>query len=86
VKPINKSRTNFTPGSGKFGLSVEVRNGNVEKAIRILKKKLQEDGLFNELRDREAHMSRGERKRKERAAGKRRQQNSLDKRMSEFGY
>ena len=34
------------------GISVEVRNNNVEKALRVLKKKLQEDGLFNELRDR----------------------------------
>ena len=32
---------------------VEVRNGNVDQAIRVLKKKLQQDGLFNELRERE---------------------------------
>ena len=68
------------------GLSVEVRNNNVEKALRVLKKKLQEDGLFNELRDREYFMSRGERKRKERAAGKRRVQKNIKKRMEEHGY
>ncbi len=68
------------------GISVEVRNNNVEKALRVLKKKLQEDGLFNELRDRESFMSRGERKRKERAAGKRRQAKNLQKRMDEKGY
>ena len=39
---------------------VEVRNNNVEKAMRILKKKLQEDGLFNELRKREYAMTKGE--------------------------
>ena len=31
-------------------ISVDVRNNNVEKAIRVLKKKLQKDGLFRELR------------------------------------
>ena len=31
-------------------MEVEVRNNNVEKALRVLKKKLQKDGLFRELR------------------------------------
>ena len=32
---------------------VTVRNNNVEKAMRVLKKKLQKDGLMKELRRRE---------------------------------
>ena len=67
-------------------MRVEVRNGNVEKALRVLKKKLQEDGLFNELREREFAMTKGERGRRDRAAGKRRQAKTLDKRMEEDGY
>ena len=70
----------------KSGLVVEVRNNNVEKAMRILKKKLQDDGLFNELREREAFMSKGERRRKSAAAGKRREQKKLEERMAEQGY
>ena len=31
-------------------ITVEVRNNNVEKALRVLKKKLQKDGLMKELR------------------------------------
>ena len=31
-------------------VEVLVRNNNVEKALRVLKKKLQKDGLFRELR------------------------------------
>tara|TARA_R100000008_G_C3544889_1_gene146965 strand:+ start:758 stop:964 length:207 start_codon:yes stop_codon:yes gene_type:complete len=31
-------------------IEVIVRNNNVEKAMRVLKKKLQKDGLFRELR------------------------------------
>ena len=67
-------------------MRVEVRNHNVDKALRILKKKLTEDGFFNELREREFYMSRGEKRRKERAAAKRRQKKNLEKRMEEQGY
>ena len=34
-------------------ITVEVRGCNVEKAMRVLKKKLQKDGLFKELRMRQ---------------------------------
>ena len=67
-------------------MRVEVRNNNVDKALRILKKKLQEDGLFNELRKRESAMSRGERRRKDKAASKRRTLRKQQKRLEEKGY
>ena len=38
-------------------MRVEVRNNNVDKALKILKKKLQQDGFFNDLREREFHMT-----------------------------
>ena len=34
-------------------IEVQVRNNNVEKAIRVLKKKIQKDGLVKELRQRQ---------------------------------
>tara|TARA_B110000977_G_C10782712_1_gene379240 strand:- start:197 stop:400 length:204 start_codon:yes stop_codon:yes gene_type:complete len=67
-------------------MRVDVRNNNVEKALRILKKKLQQDGLFNELREREFHMTKGEKGRKSRAAAIRRESKSIQKRMEEHGY
>ena len=67
-------------------MRVEVRNNNGDKAMKILKKKLTEDGLFNELREREAFVSKGEKKRHERDAAKRRQKRNLEKRMEERGY
>ena len=70
----------------KSGLMVEVRNNNVERALRILKKKLLDDGLFNELREREAFMSKGERRRRARASGKRREKKRLEERMENQGY
>jgi small subunit ribosomal protein S21 len=35
------------------GRSVLVTDGNIDKALRKFKKKIQESGLLNELRDRE---------------------------------
>ena len=67
-------------------MRIEVRNNNVDKAMRIMKKKLTEDGFFNELREREHYVSKGEKKRHERDAAKRRQKRNLEKRMEEQGY
>ena len=62
---------------------VEVRNGNVDQAIRVLKKKLQQDGLFNELREREFFTSMSERRRRAKAAAIRRQKREDTKREEE---
>lgn len=35
------------------GLTVEVRNGNVDGAIRLLNRKVKNDGLIREIRKRE---------------------------------
>ena len=67
-------------------MRVEVRNNNVDKAMSILKKKLTDDGLFNELREREFYVSKGEKKRHGRNAAKRRQKRNLEKQMIERGY
>ena len=37
----------------KFGRTVTVTDGNVDKAMRKFKKKIQASGVLNELRDRE---------------------------------
>ena len=62
---------------------VEVRNDNVDQAIRVLKKKLQQDGLFNELREREFFTSRSEKRRRSKAAAIRRQKREDVKREEE---
>ncbi len=66
-------------------MKVDVRNNNVEQAMRILKKKLQLDGLFNELREREHYVSKGEKRRRSRAAGRRRNLREQQKRRDELG-
>ncbi len=67
-------------------MRIEVRNNNVEKAMRILKKKLTEEGVFNELREREYYESKGTKRRKAKAAAKRRTERDLKKRMENEGY
>tara|TARA_R110001599_G_scaffold203179_1_gene400145 strand:- start:193 stop:396 length:204 start_codon:yes stop_codon:yes gene_type:complete len=67
-------------------MRVEVRNNNVDKAIQIMKKKLQQDGLFNQLREREFYESKGSKRRRTKAASIRRQQRELKKRKEELGY
>ena len=67
-------------------MRVDVRNNNVDQALRVLKKKLLLDGLFNELRERESFMSKGEKKRRAKAAGIRRCKKEQKKRKEELGF
>ena len=67
-------------------MKVDVRNNNVDQALRILKKKLQIDGLFNELREREHFVSRGEKRRRAKAACIRRCKKDEKKRLEELGF
>jgi small subunit ribosomal protein S21 len=46
------------------GTTVFVKNNDVNKALRKFKKRLQDEGWFNELREREHYTSPSEQKRK----------------------
>ena len=70
----------------KPGLVVEVRNGNMDGALRVLKKKLQREGFYTELREREFYKTKGEKRRLAKAAGRRRHFKELEKREEEFGF
>ena len=67
-------------------MKVDVRNNNVDQALRILKKKLQLDGMFNELREREHYVSKGEKRRHAKAAAIRRYKKEQKKRKEESGF
>ena len=56
----------------EYKKSVKITDGNVERALRKFKKKIQEDGLLEELRARETYEKpTTERKRKKGAAASR---------------
>ncbi len=44
-------------------MKIEVRNNNVEKALRVMKKKMKRDGVFQELKDRQYYQKPSEIKR-----------------------
>lgn len=50
------------------GLTVEVEYGSIDKALRKLKKKMQAEGVFQDLREHEYYMKPSERKRRDRNA------------------
>ena len=66
-------------------MKVEVRNGNVEQALRIFKKKVQQEGILDDLREREFYRSKGEKRRHAKAAGIRRYKREEEKRKAEMG-
>jgi small subunit ribosomal protein S21 len=66
------ARFNHKKDVEKTGMQVEVRNNDVNRALRKLKKKLAEDGLMQELRRREFYESKGTKKRKAKEAAIRR--------------
>jgi small subunit ribosomal protein S21 len=53
----------------KSGLTVEVRNGDFNYALRKFKKKVQEDGILQELRDRQHYVKPSTKRAKAKAAG-----------------
>ena len=63
----------------KAGLTVQVRNNDINGALRVLKKRMQTEGVLNEIRERKAFRSKGEKKRLAAAAGRRRWMKKIDK-------
>ena len=55
-----------------MGKKVIVKDGNVEKALRKLKKKVQESGLLQELQSRETYVKPSVRRKMARAMAKKR--------------
>jgi len=68
------------------GLSVEVHNNDLNKALRKLKKKIAEDGILQELRKREFYQSKGTKRRLEKEAAIRRYKRNQAKQRAALGY
>lgn len=68
------------------GLSVEVRNGDFNYALRKFKKKVQEDGILQEVRRREFYEKPSETRKKAKAAGRARWLKKMRKREQDLGY
>jgi small subunit ribosomal protein S21 len=70
----------------KTGLTVEVRNGDFAYALRKFKKKVQEDGILQELRERQHFTKPSEKRKKAKAAGRARWLKKQRKQEQERGF
>ena len=52
-----------------MSIAVEVRGGNLEKAMRVLKKKVQKEGIVRELKERQYYRKPSEIKREAKKQG-----------------
>jgi len=66
-------------------LQVVVRENNVEQALRVLKKKMQREGIFRELKRRAAYEKPSERKTREKAEAVRRSRKLARKKLQREG-
>ena len=67
-------------------MHVQVRDNNVDQALRALKKKMQREGIFREMKLRRHFEKPSQRRKRERAEAVRRHRKLLRKRMEREGY
>ncbi len=67
-------------------MQVLVRDNNVDQALRVLKKKMQREGIFREMKLRRNYEKPSERKARERAEAIRRARKLARKRLDREGY
>jgi small subunit ribosomal protein S21 len=67
-------------------VQVSVRDNNVDQALRALKKKMQREGIFREMKLRRSYEKPSERRAREKAEAIRRARKLLRKRMEREGY
>ena len=65
---------------------VTVRDNNVDQALRVLKKKMQREGVFREMKNRRAYEKPSERRAREAAESTRRVRKLMRKRLEREGY
>ena len=67
-------------------MEVNVRDNNVDQAARALKKKMQREGIYREMKNRRYFEKPSEKRVREDAEAKRRQRKLARKRMDRDGY
>jgi small subunit ribosomal protein S21 len=67
-------------------VQVVVRDNNVDQALRVLKKKMQREGVFREMKLRRNYEKPSERKAREKAEAIRRHRKLMRKRLDREGY
>ena len=78
--------TPLRPLLERMPVQVLVRDNNVDQALRALKKKMQREGVFREMKLRRNYEKPSERRAREKAEAVRRYRKLLRKRMEREGY
>src|SRR4030081_3845697 len=84
-RPRNRPATMSEP-QGVKQLQVLVRDNYIDQALRVLKKKMQREGVFREMKRRKFYEKPSERTTREKAEAIRRYRKLLRKRMEREGY
>jgi small subunit ribosomal protein S21 len=90
-RPRDKSRVPLNPvqpltEGDTATVQVQVRDNNVDQALRALKKKMQREGIFREMKLRRNYEKPSERRAREKAEAVRRARKLLRKRMEREGF
>jgi small subunit ribosomal protein S21 len=67
-------------------MQVFVRDNDINSALRVLKRQMQRDGIFREMKRRRSYEKPSERRARERAEALRRYRKMLRKRLEREGY
>ncbi len=73
-------------GKDRIIVQVIVRDNNVDQALRALKKKMQREGIFREMKLRRAYEKPSEKRAREKAEAVRRARKLARKRMEREGF
>ena len=68
------------------GMTVEVRNGDINGALRRFKKKVQEEGIIQEVRERQEYTKPSIKRKRAKAAARARHLKKIAKRQQDLGY
>jgi len=67
-------------------VEVQVRDNNIDQALRVLKKKMQREGVFREMKLRRSYEKPSAKRAREQSEAVRRARKLLRKRMEREGY
>ena len=67
-------------------VTVTVKNGNVDRAMRTLKKKLQKEGVLKDIKSKQYFEKPSAKRARKKAEGIKRYQRNLRKKMERLGY
>ncbi len=84
--PASGRERGFTSDRKSTDLEVFVRDNDVDQALRALKKKMQREGVFREMKLRRHFEKPSQRRKRERAEAVRRHRKLLRKRMDREGF